>query len=59
MENSIFLHEGDSLILAKDVAVEGNKITALCEGAKVEIYDELHFSTILIFRDGKWVSGEL
>ena len=44
--------------MARDVAVEGNKITALCEGAKVEIYDELHFSTILIFRDGKWVRGK-
>lgn len=43
--------------MSKDVIVEGNKITALCEGAKVEIYDELHFSTILEYRDGKWVHG--
>ena len=54
-QNHFFLNEGDFIVMSKDVTVEGDKVTALCEGAKVEIYDELHFSSVLIFKDGEWV----
>ena len=54
-KDHFFLCDGDQVVVSKGVAIEGNKVTALCEGAEVVIFDEDNFSSALTFENGRWV----
>lgn len=54
-KDHFFLCDGDQVVVSKGVVIEGNKVTALYEGAEVVIFDEDDFSSTLTFENGKWV----